>query len=151
MAYETPTAAQLAARFPAFAGVPPETIDVHIADAVAMHVDTSWKETDYPIAAMAYAAHAMALLNIGDHGEVEEYAKAGVSSIKSGNFSASFDGAKVSAAAAGGLNATVYGRQYKLLLLRNRGGARVVSRNAAIEGDGAVQLQNNGVRWPWVY
>lgn len=130
MAYETPTAAQLAARYPAFAGVLPATIDVYIADAIATAVDTSWAAGDYPLAAMAKAAHEMALLGFGDHGEVAGYMAAGVTSIKSGNFQATFSSDKAKKTGGGTLDATVYGQAYKRLLRSNRGGPRVVAQGA---------------------
>ncbi|MCA9269519.1 MAG: DUF4054 domain-containing protein [Planctomycetales bacterium] len=130
MAYEVPTAAYLKARYPAFDAVADATIDVHIADAAASAVDTSWREADYQPAIASYAAHKMAMLDIGSHGQAAGYARQGVTSIRSGNFQASFDADKAKAAAAGSLDATPYGQEYKRLLYINRGGVRVVPSKA---------------------
>lgn len=125
MAYIIPTAAQLIERYPAFATVATETIDAHIADASTDAVDTSWPETHYAIAIAAKAAHEMALLGIGAHSDVAGYAAAGVSSIKTGDFSASFNDAAVARASGGGLASTPYGRTYRRLLAAAKGGPRV--------------------------
>lgn len=130
MTYTTPTAAQLIAKYPAFSAVPTGTIEAHIDDAIASAVDTSWLEGDYQPAAMAKAAHEMALVSIGAHGEAAGYAAAGLTSIRSGDFQASFSADKVKAASGGELNATPYGRTYKSLLRKNKGGPRVVPGRA---------------------
>lgn len=131
MAYEIPTAAQVKARYPAFAAVADATIDVYVADAAASAVDTSWREADYLPAIASYAAHRMAMLNIGAHGQAAGYALQGVTGIRSGNFQATFDADKAKAAASGSLDATPYGQEYKRLLGINRGGPRVVPATAA--------------------
>jgi hypothetical protein len=128
MAYDIPTAADLIARYPAFADVPVATIDTHIADASTQGVDTSWAEADYAPAIAAFAAHRMALLSIGDHGEVVGFARAGLTRIRSGNFDASFSERAVGRASGGELSATPYGRAYKSLLQKNKGGPRIVGR-----------------------
>lgn len=130
MAYEIPTAADLVARYPAFADVAESTIAVHIADAATSAVDTSWAEAEYAPAIAAKAAHEMALLGLGAQSESAGYAAAGVTSIRSGNFQAQFSADAVKKASGGGLDATVYGLAYKRLLKRNRGGPRVVARSA---------------------
>lgn len=144
MAYAIPTAAELIARYPAFAAVPPATIDVHIADASVQAVDTSWGETDYAPAIAAKAAHEMALLGLGDRGEAAGYAAAGVTQIRSGNFQASFSSDAVKKASGGGLDATPYGVAYKRLLRKNRGGPRLAGGGAGVDPWGPVALQNNG-------
>jgi hypothetical protein len=125
MSYDLPTAESLKIKYPAFADVADATVDVHILDASTSGVDTSWLENDYQPAVRALAAHTMALLSIGAHGEVTGYAMQGVSSFRSGNFSASFDSGAVGAAAGGGFDATPYGREYYALLRKNKGGPRV--------------------------
>ena len=126
MAYETPTAAQLIARYPAFAAVGQSTIESHIADAIGSAVDSSWIAADYGPAAMAKAAHEMALLGLGALAETDKYAAAGVTAIRSGNFQASFSADTVKRKSGGGLSATVYGQAYRLLLRKNKAGPRVV-------------------------
>ena len=130
MAYTIPTAANLIARYPAFANVATATIDVHIADAASDSVDTSWPEAYYAPAIAAKAAHEMALLGLGSQSEAAGYAAAGVTSIRSGNFQASFSADTVKKASGGGLDATYYGRAYKALLRKAKGGPRVVGRAA---------------------
>lgn len=139
MAYDVPTAATLKAKYPAFADVADATVDVHLADAAATAVDTSWREADYAPAIMAFAAHRMATLDIGAHGQVAAYARQGVTSIRSGSFSATFDADKAKAAAAGALDATPYGQEYKRLLGMNKGGPRVV----------AARVETNPYGWPF--
>lgn len=134
MAYTIPTAANLIARYPAFAAVATATIDVHIADAATDAVDTSWPEALYAPAIAAKAAHEMALLGLGEQGEAAGYAAAGVASIRTGNFQASFSQGSVDRASRGGLDATPYGRAYKRLLRNAKGGPRVVAR-ATFAGD----------------
>jgi hypothetical protein len=126
MAYDLPTVADLIARYPAFAAVAEATINIHLADA-ATSVDTSWIEADYAPAITALAAHNMALLGIGAHGETAGYARAGVTRIRSGNFDASFSEGAVAKASGGEFNATPYGRTYRTLLQRSKGGPRVVA------------------------
>lgn len=148
--YDTPTPAQLITRYPAFADVAPETIAVHIADALA-GVDTSWLAADYEPAVSSLAAHNMALLGIGETDERTGYARAGVSSIKDGAFSVSFNDKTVAAASGGGFDATPYGRAYKVLLRRNRGGPRLVGGAAQPTGWGPLAQLNNGGIVPWAY
>lgn len=148
MAYETPTAADLTARYPAFAEVPEATIDVYIADAVGTAADSSWLEADYTPAIVAFAAHQMSLLGIGATSEVEGYARAGLTSVKSGDFQASFSGDVVKRASAGDLDATPYGRAYKLLLRKNKAGPRIAGGPVQLDAWGPLYRQNNGVIIP---
>lgn len=151
MAYDVPTAADLIARYPAFATVAEATINVWITDAAATGVDTSWPEADYAPAILALAAHNMALLDIGDHGEVAGYKAQGLTSIRSGGFSANFSDKAVADAAAGGLLATPYGRAYRLILRRVKGGPRLVGGAARADGWGPLAQQNDGGILPWGY
>lgn len=144
MAYEIPTAAELQAKYPAFADVASATIDVHVADAAATAVDTAWREADYAPAIMAFAAHRMAGLAIGAHGQAAEYARQGVTNLRSGSFAVSLDADKAKAAAAGALSATPYGQEYKRLLLMNRSGPRVVRAALPACASGLLSRQNNG-------
>lgn len=128
MAHTIPTVADLVRRFPAFAVVPVSTVEMYIADAAAMAVDTSWGEANYAVAIAAKAAHEMALFGLGEQSETESYAAAGLTSIKSGNFQASFSADTVKKASAGGLDATRYGQLYKRLLRAEKAGPRVVAQ-----------------------
>jgi len=130
MPYELPTADQLATRYPAFAAVPPETIDVWITDASTTAVDNSWIEDDYQPAVMAFAAHQMTRLGLGEADEAEQYAQKGVTSVRSGNFSASFDKTRAAAASDGELSSTRYGQDYERLLKRSKGGPRLLTKGS---------------------
>jgi hypothetical protein len=148
MAYDVPTAADLKAMYPAFAGVADDTVTSHLGVASTTAVDTSWLETDYAPAIMAFAAHRMALLNIGDHGQAAAQKAAGVSRLRSGSYDVSFDADAVKAAAGGGLDATMYGREYKRLLGANKAGPRVIGAGLGLGGTGPYYRQNNGVIIP---
>jgi hypothetical protein len=132
MAYTVPTAADLKVRYPAFAAVSDDTIAIHLADASTQAVDTSWSEGSYTPAIAAFAAHKMALLGIGEHGEAAGYARAGVTRIRSGNFDASFSERRVGQASSGKLDATPYGQEYQTLLRREKGGPRIVAPAASV-------------------
>lgn len=147
MAYDVPTTATLKAKYPAFAGVADETVQLYLDDAAANGVDTSWREADYAPAILSLAAHRMALLNIGDHGQVAGYARQGVTSLRSGSFGVSLDPDKAKAAASGSLDATAYGQEYRRLLGANRGGPIVVTTRLT-GGTGPFYRQNNGVVIP---
>lgn len=149
MAYEIPTAAELIARYPAFAAVPGATIDIHLADAAANGADTSWVEADYAPAVIALAAHNMALLNIGDHGEAAGFARAGLTRIRTGNFDAAFSEGKVAAASGGGFDATPYGQIYKRLLRKNKAGPRVLGARPGAGDWGHIYQHNDGSYTPW--
>jgi len=149
MAYVIPTAAELIARYPAFAAVAEATINIHIADASTTGVDTSWLEDDYAPAIAALAAHNMALLNIGDHGEATSYARAGLTRIRSGAFDASFSDKHVSRAAAGGFDASPYGQAYWRLLRKNKAGPRIAMAPEPPGDWGHVAQLNNGGFTPW--
>lgn len=125
MAYTAPTVANLVTRYPAFASVPISTVGAALADA-AGGADESWLEADYIPALVALAAHNMALVGLGVQTEAERYAAQGVRAVRSGGFSVDFSEAAANRASKGGLDATPYGRAYKALLKRNRGGPLLV-------------------------
>jgi len=150
MAYTIPTAADLKALYPAFADVADVTVDAHINKAATQAVDTSWPEAEYSPAIIDYAAHTMSLAGLGAQTEVESYARAGVTGIRSGNFSANFSDRKVGRASSGGLDATSYGQSYKRALKRVKGGLRVAVAAACPDGWGPTAQQNDGGTLPWV-
>lgn len=137
MPYDAPTAADLIARYPAFANVAVPTLEYWITDS-ARGVATSWIEGDYQPARLALAAHNMTLANVpGIAGsDVAGFAAAGVESFRSGAFSANFSADAVKAAVAGGLESTAYGREYMDLLRKNRGGPRVTASGFPMGGCG---------------
>lgn len=121
MAYTVPSAANLKTRYPAFAAVADATVEYWIADAQRF-VDTTWREVDYAPALMARAAHEMALGGIGAGSGIPE----GVTSFKSGSFSANISDAAAQASVKGGLQATRYGREFAAIMRRNFAGPRLV-------------------------
>lgn len=149
MAYTVPSAADLIAFYPVFADVAPGTIAAHISRAATTAVDTTWLEADYSGAIIDHAAHTMALAGLEPQDEVTRYARAGVTGIRSGSFSAQFSDARVSAASGGGFDATAYGKAYKAALRRSKGGARIVSAPLGDDGWGATAICNDGTRLPW--
>ncbi|UAB76964.1 DUF4054 domain-containing protein [Erythrobacter sp. SCSIO 43205] len=115
MAYTAPTVAQFRTRYAAFADVASETVQYWLDEADG---DTgNWSDETRPRGVMAYAAHKMAEQGLGTGAM-----PAGVTSFKSGTFSAT-----VSDAQAGrtGFNSTVYGREFLDLARRNFGGPRL--------------------------
>ena len=125
MAYTAPTPANLKSRYPAFAAVDDAVVQTWLTDAERF-VDTSWIEGDYAIALMAHAAHSMALLGIGTATGAAAI-PAGVTRFKSGAMDVTISDAAAKASAEGGYDATVYGREFKLLSRRSHGGPRVVT------------------------
>lgn len=123
MAHTPPTICDFHARYPAFASVDNLVVQYWLTDAERF-VDTTWREADYAPAIMAAAAHNMAAAGLlsGEAG----LALKGVSSFKSGTFSASISDAAASSAAKGGWGATAYGREFERLMHRNFAGPRLV-------------------------
>jgi hypothetical protein len=146
--YDVPRPDDLTTRYPAFRDVPYDTIAIHINDALS-GADTSWAERDYQPAVLALAAHTMALLGLGDEGEIQNYRRQGVVSVRDGAFGVTFNEKCVGRSSGGGFDATQYGRIYKTLLRRNRAGPRVAG--GGLSGDlgwGPLAQQNNGVILP---
>jgi hypothetical protein len=123
--------AGLRLRYPAFAAVPSATIDYWLTDAMRF-VDDSWTEADYAPALMAAAAHHMAMNGLGTEGALPQ----GVTSFKSGTFSATVD---ASQAGRTGWASTRYGQEYLALLRRNKGGARVIVAGREVTADFAYR------------
>jgi hypothetical protein len=123
MAYTAPTAANLKAKYPAFAAVIDGTITPWLTEAAAECA--TFIEADRARAEMAYAAHRMTELGIG-----ATAVPAGVTSFKSGTFSATVSD---SIAGATGFDATVYGREFKLLRRRSFAGPRMAWTPPAVD------------------
>lgn len=130
MAYAAPTVRDLVARYPAFAAVPISTVELYLADATGV-IDESWVERDYIPAACALAAHNMAVLGLDKKTEVETYVSQGITRVRSGNFDLQISDAVASRAAAGGYDATPYGRAFRVLRRRNCAGPRIVTAGPA--------------------
>jgi hypothetical protein len=119
MSYTAPTNATLIARYPDFTSVSTTTIDYWLNEALA-EVDDSWPEDVRANGQMAWAAHRMA--ELGATGLVGVSGGSGVSSFKSGTFSATLTD---EAANRTGYYATVYGREFADMQRRWFGGPRV--------------------------
>ena len=129
MAYTAPSPDDLQARYPAFADVADETVQVWLTDAERF-VDESWAETDYAPAIMAHAAHQMTLLGLGAQTATGAI-PGGVTRFKSGAMDVTISEASASLSARGGYSSTVYGREFLILLRRNHAGPRVVATGVA--------------------
>jgi hypothetical protein len=127
--YAKPAAAHLIARYPAFASVPLTTVRAWLTDA-ERSVDDSWAEGDYAAALMSLAAHNMALAGLGAASGTGAI-PAGVTRFKSGAMDVTVSEAAAGAMAKGGYQATRYGREFALLLRRNKGGPRLLSLRGA--------------------
>lgn len=114
MAYSAPSSADLIDRYPAFASTSTDTIDLWLTEAA--EECANWSADTRARAEMAYAAHRMAELGV-----VKDAAAMGVSSFKSGDFSATISD---SVSARTGFDSTVYGREFKMLARRNFAGPR---------------------------
>lgn len=128
MPYTAPTAAQLKAKYPAFAAVPDATVDLYLVDA-GRAVDTTWTEGDYATAIMLYACHLMVQAGLGAGSQAQAAANGllGYKRIKSGQLD--LERATKADGGAGSVPdeyaGTTYGQQYWYLLKKNRGGPRV--------------------------
>lgn len=116
MPYTVPAAADLQARYPAFASVATTWIDAVIADA-SRSVGTDWMEADYQPAIMALAAHM--LVREGALGDTKAAGPV---------VSRSFDGMTMTYAQTVGVSSsefesTAYGQQYRRMLRANVAGA----------------------------
>ena len=112
MAYTKPTLATFRALYPAFAGVADATVQAWIDEGDAE--TAAWPDADRARAVMLYAAHKLASQGLGT-GAVP----AGVTSFKSGTFSATVSDGLASKT---GYHATTYGRDYLALAGRYFGG-----------------------------
>lgn len=105
MAYTAPTSATFKARYPAFATVADATVDYWLTEVA--EDCANWSDGIRARGEMALAAHKMAELGI-----VTGTIPVGVTSFKSGTFSATVSDKQASAT---GYDATVYGREFKQL------------------------------------
>ncbi|MDO8800052.1 DUF4054 domain-containing protein [Phenylobacterium sp.] len=120
MAYTTPTAADLKAKFPTFAAVADGVVTSAITDA-NRQVDESWLEGDYANAIMLLAAHNLAL---DGHGASREIQLLGFKRVKVGPLELE-RAASSSDAAAGSLGSTSFGVRYAELRRLNFSGGIV--------------------------
>jgi hypothetical protein len=106
------------AAFPQFKDVPEASLSFWLANADA-RMGGAWPASERDMAVMLLAAH-----NLASNGMGADAVPAGVTSFKSGTFSAT-----VSDKIAGmtGFASTVYGREYLAMTQRHFGGARLVN------------------------
>lgn len=141
MAYTPATPATLRLRFREFADTDDAVVEYWLTDAATRFVlDAEWDAANGPVAQMLVAAHHMALDGIGASSGMD--LPAGVTAMRSGNLSLSFDAETARAQASGGWAATKYGSQYLALLRLARGGARTTTLGAACCGYGAIPLRD---------
>lgn len=113
MAYTKPTPANLKARYAEFAAVPDASAQYWLTDGERF-VTEAWAEGDYAPGLMAYAAHNLAVSGLGTGAALPQ----GVTSFRSGSFSATVTDAQASAE---GFDATRYGREFIAMQRRNNG------------------------------
>jgi hypothetical protein len=102
-------------RYPAFAAVPDATVTLWLDEGTLE--TASWSDGLQGRGTMLYAAHKLA-----ESGQGKGAIASGITSFKSGTFSASLSDA---AAARTGLSATIYGREYLDLVRRQFTGPRL--------------------------
>lgn len=117
MSYTAPTPAQFKARFPTFATVSDDAIQV-LLDEAALMVDDTWvSQADFTLGRMLYAAHYLTLDAVGGSSSSTEAQLLGFQSIKMGPLELSrFKGSE---AAAGAWGSTSYGVRFYELMRRN--------------------------------
>ena len=112
MAYTIPTLATFRALYPAFDAVADATVEAWLTKG---DTETArWPDTDRADAVMLFAAHRMTVGGLGT-----STASSGVTSFKSGTFSATMT---ESAASRTGYGSTTYGLDYLDLMRRNFAG-----------------------------
>ena len=116
------------ARFPAFDATPDARIEYWLSDS-ARFIEETVFGTDFDLAQMLYAAHNLTLA--GDGGSVElANMPDGITSLRSGSLSLSFDTQTAQREAMGGWDATKYGVQLLALLKMKNSGPRVTEAGA---------------------
>ena len=121
MPYIVPAPADLVARFPAFAAVPPATLAQALAEAQS-RVDTTWLPADYTIAIMLLSAHTMTLDGLGTGAEAASAAAGtlGYTSLRSGSLSLDRRHPGERGQDTSLLAETTYGRRFLALLKVNQ-------------------------------
>jgi hypothetical protein len=109
------TLAQFRLRYPAFSGVADGVVAYWLADAGGQ-VNSGWNERDTAI--LALAAHNMAVQGVGTVSAIP----AGVTSFKSGTFAVTISDTQANAT---GYDASIYGREFKIIARRNTSGPRI--------------------------
>ena len=122
-----PTLSDFRTRYPAFSAVADATVTYWLDEGVGQVAH--WREADQFMGALAYAAHKLAEQGMGTGGAIP----AGVTSFKSGTFSAGVSDAQASRT---GFHDTVYGRDFLHLARRSFAGPRtaVIPSVGGLEG-----------------
>jgi hypothetical protein len=126
MAYSLPTPAQTRMAYPIVAALDDETLQFWLDRVVGRDVDQSWPEYGAD-AQMAAAVHRYLRAQIGAGGSGDGSDLAGVTSFKSGTFSAQFSEAYIQQQIKGDWDSTQAGQDYDELLRRKAAGPRVTA------------------------
>lgn len=131
MSFELPTAAELKARFPAFAEVDDDVVTDVINETKTSAGTHFVTEADVKLARLLYAAHTLTLDGFGGSTEAElsQNGLMGFQSVTSGRLSFT-RGANGVASSNSTLDQTQYGRRYKEILARNVGGPVIGATDA---------------------
>lgn len=124
MAYTAPTADDLRTRFPTFASLGDTPVDAALADA-ALVVDDTWlSQADFTSGRLLYAAHILTLDGFGTGAEAQmaQAGALGFDIMKSGSLTLQKSRAAVEEKYSSILDQTTFGKRFKEILRRNRGG-----------------------------
>ncbi|MFS0771041.1 DUF4054 domain-containing protein [Sphingomonas sp. 1P08PE] len=121
----TATPADLKARYSAFVAVADNTIGYWLTDALRI-VTPAWGEDAIP-GQIALAAHNMALDGVtGIAKTAADQLPAGVTRFRSASLDVAVSEAAANRSITGGYSATLYGREFAVMLHRNSGGPLLV-------------------------
>lgn len=127
-----PLVSAFRARFPEFDAVTDERVSYWLYDA-ERYVSQTMYGTNYVVALLLAAAHQIAMASDGGFGSDMP---SGITAMRSGALSLSFDAQSVRDQASGGWSATRYGAQFLALLKLTTGGPRVTSGTFGACGTG---------------
>ena len=129
MTWTAPTATEFKARFPAFASVSDDVVNVVLAEA-ALQVDETWvSEADFKLGINLLTAHLLTMDGHGAGAEAESAAAGalGFKTMKSGNLTLErFSASEAGSGSGDTLSVTTYGKQFIDLRNRNIPGIAVV-------------------------
>ena len=133
MAYTVPTAADLKARYPAFAAVADATVNAMIVEA-NRSVDETWTEGDYTLAIMTLAAHIMAMEGLGTDPDSQNNTgqMSNFQLIRSGQLTLQRKSQTVTGTV-DWYSQTRFGTRYLELLARNKPAVQTIWRQEALE------------------
>lgn len=129
MAWTPPTASEFKARFPAFASVDDDVVNVALAEA-GLQVDETWvSEADFKLGINLLTAHLLTMDGHGAGAEAESAAAGalGFKTMKSGNLTLErFSASEAGSGSRDTLSLTSYGKRFLDLRKRNIPGVAVV-------------------------